>query len=80
MLIQQKNDNDNPELLDIKGFVQIKQKDFAGAIQTYAHLFQLQPDNMATVKRLAGLFMKIGEKEKANQLLEMIHQIERNSA
>ncbi len=64
------------ELLDLKGLVQIKQENFIGAIQTYTQLFQLHPNNLGVVKRLAGLFFKIGEKEKAESLLKIVNDLQ----
>jgi tetratricopeptide (TPR) repeat protein len=63
------------ELLDALGLIQIKQQNFLQAIQTYTRLFGLQPDNLQIVKRLAGLFLKIGEREKAEQLLKMLNEL-----
>lgn len=63
------------ELLDTLGLIQIKQQNFLQAIQTYTRLFGLQPNNLQIVKRLAGLFLKIGEKEKAEQLLKMLNEL-----
>ncbi|WP_456439430.1 tetratricopeptide repeat-containing glycosyltransferase family 2 protein [Caldithrix abyssi] len=59
------------QFLELKGLLQIKQENYIGAIQTYTTLFQLQPNNLDIIKRLAGLFYKIGEKEKAESLIKM---------
>lgn len=74
-LLKERTIDNEPELLDLKGIIQIKQQNFGEAIQIYVRLLQLQPSNMAAVKRLAGLFLKIGEKEKANQLMQMMTEI-----
>ncbi len=74
-LIDERKIDDDIELLELKGLLQIKRQNFVQAIQTYARLLQLQPTNMDTVKRLAGLFLKIGEKEKADRLMQMMAQI-----
>ena len=63
------------ELLDALGLIQIKQQNFLQAIQTYTRLLGLQPDNLQIVKRLAGLFLKIGEREMAEQLLKMLNEL-----
>ena len=74
-LLNERSVENDPDLLDLKGVIQIKQQNFLEAIRTYTRLLQLQPDNLATVKRLAGLFLKIGEKEKADQLMQMMTEI-----
>ena len=63
------------ELLDMLGIIQIKKQNFPEAIQTYTRLFGMNPQNLQIVKRLAGLFLKIGEKQKANQLLKVLNEL-----
>ncbi len=65
------------DLLNWLGVVQIKQQKFVEAIQTYTRLFQNNPGDLEIVKRLAGLFMKIGEPEKARSLMEMVEELQR---
>ncbi len=79
-LIDSRPIEQDPALLDIKGMLQIKQQDFVGAIQSYARLLQLKPENTEIVRRLAGLFLKIGQAEKAERLMQMLEILEQARA
>jgi len=74
-LLKEKGLQLNADLLDLLGMIQIKKQDFLAAIHTYTRALQLQPDNMQIIRRLAGLFMKIGEEQKANRLIQMMSEI-----
>jgi len=74
-LLQEHMNTTDVEILDLIGVVQIKQQNFIGAIQTYTQILQQQPNNFEVIKRLAGLFFKIGEKEKGESLLKILNDL-----
>lgn len=58
-----------PKFLDALGFACIKAGDFRKAIEAYVKLSALIPANPDLARRLAGLFVKIGDIESARRLL-----------
>ncbi len=66
---------DIPLFWDLLGLVLLKQQKFKDAIAAYEYLFQLQPEHMQTAKKLAGLYAKIGDMEKAEALIRHLNQL-----
>jgi len=57
------------ELLGCLGLIKIKQQDFPAAIQIYQKIITLNPTNRDVQKKLIGLYGKIGNLARAQQLL-----------
>ncbi len=66
---------DLPLFWDLLGLVLLKQQKFKEAIKVYEHLFQLQPKHFQTVKKLAGLYAKTGDMEKAGALISHLNEL-----
>jgi predicted Zn-dependent protease len=63
---------DQPEntfILDLLGLFYLKQKKFSAAIHYYTLYHRLKPEDKTVKRRLAGLYAKIGEMERAEALL-----------
>ncbi|RMF08462.1 MAG: glycosyltransferase [Candidatus Neomarinimicrobiota bacterium] len=64
--------HDQPEntvILDLLGLLYLKQKKFAAAIHYYTLYSRLKPKEKAAKRRLAGLYAKTGETERAKEIL-----------
>lgn len=66
-------DDGNSGYGDLLGTVLIKQSKFGEAISVYERLVEARPDNVAGVKRLAGLYAKVGDLDKARGLLAVLN-------
>jgi len=65
--------NPNHELCqDLPGVLFIKQQRFQKAIQFYQSRLNLEPGNAVVLRRLAGLYAKVGRTEEAQQLAESL--------
>ncbi len=64
----------NEQYIDLLGVTLIKQQKFKEAINYYEDIFQVNPRNSMALKRLVGLYGKIGEFHKANKLMEAMAQ------
>lgn len=62
------NPNRN-DALDTLGMIYMKQQKFNDAIQIYDLLHQKQPQDTNITRRLAGLYLKIGDEKKAAALI-----------
>ncbi|MFQ6614941.1 MAG: tetratricopeptide repeat protein, partial [Fidelibacterota bacterium] len=60
---------ENTMILDLLGLYYLKQKKFSAAIHYYNLYHRLKPKDEAVKRRLAGLYAKIGEVEKAEALI-----------
>jgi len=60
------------ELLGCLGLIKIKQQDFPAAIQIYQKIITLNPANRDAQKKLIGLYGKIGNLTRAQQLLSQM--------
>ncbi len=56
-------------VLDLLALAQIKQQKFSEAIPAYEEMLRLSPDNEKIIKRLAGLYAKIGQVARAEEML-----------
>jgi tetratricopeptide (TPR) repeat protein len=54
---------------ELQGLLFIKQEHYRDAIAIYESIFSRQPENVVVARRLAGLYGKIGEIQKAGELL-----------
>lgn len=70
ILLKKKADNQN--YIDLFGVILIKQQKFHEAITYYEKTFENNPQNQLALKRLVGLYGKVGEFNKANRLMEAI--------
>lgn len=64
----------NPErvdAIDTLGTIFIKLQDFPQAIEIYENLHKTSPANENVTRRLAGLYLKTGDEQKASHLLEV---------
>ncbi len=64
--------NESPEVLDTLGITQIKLQQFGAALEIYQGLMRSHPDNPYVTKRAASLYAKLGNREKAEELLTNI--------
>ena len=64
-----------PLFWDLLGLVLLKQQKFPQAIAAYEHLFGLQPDHLPTIKKLAGLYAKTGDRDKAEALIRHLNEL-----
>jgi len=64
--------NGDLKYVEMLGMVAIKQKNYQKAIAAYEKIHANMPGNTAVLKRLAGLFGKIGAIEKAEKLLSTL--------
>ncbi len=71
-VIEQSDYSGEAEFLDLAGFIYIKQRKFEKAIEAYRHLLVFKPENPTLIKRLAGLYAKTGDLEKAQMLLTQL--------
>ncbi|NOZ74702.1 MAG: glycosyltransferase [FCB group bacterium] len=60
---------ENTTILDLLGLFYLKQKKFSAAIHYYTLFHRLKPEDKAVRRRLAGLYAKTGDVEKAEALL-----------
>ncbi len=63
----------NPARLDAQdtlGTIYIKQQNFPNAIEVYEKLHKISPSNKNVTRRLAGLYLKLGNEQKATQLIQ----------
>ncbi len=74
-ILKQMNGVADVEMLHVKGMLEIKQQNFVEAIQTFSQLLKLQPTNREVVRKLAGLFLKIGKQKEAEQILAALRAI-----
>ncbi len=63
----------NPGALNLLGITYIKQQDWNKAVYTYEELLKIEPDNSDTIKRLAGIYAKNGQMEKAQALVKLLN-------
>jgi len=59
----------SPARLDLLGITHIKLREFERAAEVYEHLRLLIPDDPQVIRRLAGLYAKLGRVDKAATLL-----------
>lgn len=64
--------SENPEALDILGLIYIQSSLFDSAIDIYTRLQQIIPLESNIIKRLAGLYAKTGQTEKAASLVQQL--------
>jgi glycosyltransferase involved in cell wall biosynthesis len=57
------------DLLRCLGLMKIKQKDFAGAIETYRRILDAEPSDADSRKKLAGLYHAAGDSRLAREVL-----------
>ncbi len=69
---------EHPAALDLLGIVHIKQQDWQKASEVYEKLLAQAPHDAAIVKRLAGIYAKNGQMQKAQTLIEYLNQIPQN--
>ncbi len=62
---------DRIDAIDTLGTIFIKLQNFPQAIEVYEKLHKKSPDNENFTRRLAGLYLKIGDEDKASQLLQI---------
>ena len=62
-----------PALFDLGTLYQMKDR-YADAIETYENLLGFYPDNLEARTRLVDLYLKLGDKEKAEQQTEKIKE------
>lgn len=69
---------DNPhelKYLNLLGTLKIKQQDFSGAIKIYEQVVRVDAGNELALKRLVGLYSKVGKVEKAHRLLQELNRL-----
>lgn len=69
---------ENPTALDLLGIVYIKQRDWEQAAFVYEQLLEKSPQDMAIMKRLAGVYAKSGQMQKAQSLIEYLNKLSQN--
>ncbi len=62
-----KEDPSNEDAYEALGVLQARQKDYSGAIKTFQQLEFLNPQAMMAKTNLSILYLKIGDKDKAEQ-------------
>jgi len=65
--------HDQPEntiILELLGLLYLKQKKFGASIHYYTLCYRLKPNDPNLKRRLAGLYAKVGQTERAEALLE----------
>jgi tetratricopeptide (TPR) repeat protein len=72
-VLEEVHPTDIPLFWDLLGLILLKQQKFKEAIAAYEHLFQLQPDHIQTVKKLAGLYAKTGDMVKAEAIIRHLN-------
>ncbi len=65
---------ESPENLKVLAFVLIKQEKYYEAIAVYERLFKIDPHDRETLKRLVGLYGKVGEIAKAQEIFRYLVQ------
>lgn len=63
---------DSPELLKCLGILRIKKKDFPGAVDAYIRALKIDPSDVDSRKKLAGLYHAAGKTALAKQVLAEI--------
>ncbi len=58
-------------LLQYRGILKIRQKDYSAAIHTYQRILTGNPENREAMMKLIGLYGKIGDMAKAQQLIRI---------
>ena len=53
----------------------IKKSKLSAAIEIYEQLFEKAPKEKVIIKRLAGLYAKTGQEEKARSLVEYLNKL-----
>ncbi|MCF7800537.1 MAG: tetratricopeptide repeat protein [Candidatus Marinimicrobia bacterium] len=71
---------DEIKYLNLLAILKVKQQDFPRAIQLYEQMFIADPGNRLALKRLVGLYSKVGEVEKAHRLLQELNRESPSSA
>ncbi|KAA3617575.1 MAG: glycosyltransferase [Calditrichaeota bacterium] len=62
---------DRLDAIDTLGTIFIKLQNFQQAIEVYEGLHEKSPDNEKVSRRLAGLYLKVGQESKASKLLQL---------
>jgi len=65
---------ESPDLLKKLAFVLIKQENFREAIAVYERLFEIDKHDPETIKRLVGLYGKIGDLSRAQEIYRYLLQ------
>jgi len=65
----------NTSFWDLLGIVLMKQKKFVEALKIYQDLYQSHPQNLQFLKKVAGLHAKLGDIDKAENLIEKINSL-----
>ena len=63
------NGVEGPDLLRCLGVLKIKKKDFTGAIETYRRALEVDPSDLDSRKKLAGLYHAAGDTRAAKAIL-----------
>ena len=64
-----KNEPEDIEALDLMAMAYIKGQDFKAALETYQHISHLRPDLLKVKERLAALYAKLNQPDKAAAIL-----------
>jgi len=67
--------SENPQALDLLGLIYIQSASFTEAIRIYEKLIEILPTESGIIKRLAGLYAKIGQTDKAAELVNRLTQL-----
>jgi len=66
---------EHPRALELRGLILTNKAEFPQAISVYEKLYGMFPDNVGIIKRLAGLYAKTSQQQKAIELIQILNHI-----